>query len=449
MIMNEVAMRLKLLMISFVLINHVYAQQTVRSLRLADCIAQALGRNPALQISEAKVQAAEARSSEAATALLPQLKLSGRVAELSKIDAFGLTIGNKSMILFPSITENYSLKLSLQQPLFTGLKLQKNREMTEFNTGALREDLTKDQADMVLNVITAYWNFYRAIKVEEVIRQSVEQMSEHLKDVKNLSRQGMATDADVMKVQVQLSDVKVKQLEARNGMRLASMALNSLMRNSLETEITPSDTPAISRAAGESLLHENLRTLQSRALERRPELKSMRLRRELSSAGVTAAQGGWYPQIFLAANYDYARPNQRIIPPKDQWDGTWDIGVNVQWNIWDWYATGYQAAQAEALVRQSEAGLTQLNDAVALDVAQQYFSAETAKEKVDVASGGMEQAQESFRMTSEKYNNGVASNTDMLDAEIALLQAKLTHTQAVVDCMLAAARLTKAVGENQ
>ena len=53
----------------------------------------------------------------------------------------------------------------------------------------------------MLNVITAYWNFYRAIKVEEVIRQSVEQMSEHLKDAKNLSRQGLATDADVMKVE--------------------------------------------------------------------------------------------------------------------------------------------------------------------------------------------------------------------------------------------------------
>jgi outer membrane protein TolC len=175
----------------------------------------------------------------------------------------------------------------------------------------------------------------------------------------------------------------------------------------------------------------------------------MQLRRDMNSAGVTAAKGGWYPQIFLAANYDYARPNQRIIPPKDQWDGTWDIGVNVQWNIWDWYATGHQAAQAEAALRQSEAGIAQLNDAVALDVAQQYFNAQTAKEKVEVAFGGMEQAQESYRMTAEKFKNGLASNTDMLDAEIALLQAKLTHTQAVVDCVLASARLKKAIGENQ
>jgi outer membrane protein TolC len=119
----------------------------------------------------------------------------------------------------------------------------------------------------------------------------------------------------------------------------------------------------------------------------------------------------------------------------------------LQWNVWDWYATGHQTAQAEAALRQSEAGIVQLNDAVTLDVAQQYFNAQTAKDKVEVAFEGMKQAQESYRMTSEKYKSGVTSNTEMLDAEIALLQARLTHTQAIVDCTLALARLKKAVGE--
>ena len=444
-------MKTTLFLFLFFLTSSIFAQQQVLQVRLSDCISQALGKNPSLQISQAKVQAAEARSSEVETTLLPQLTLSGRAAELSSINPFGLKLGppvNISMILFPDITENYSMRLSLQQPLFTGFKLKKNLEMAELNANATREDLTKDQSDLVFDVITAYWNFYRAIKVEEVIRQSVEQMSEHLKDAKNLSQQGLATDADVMKVEVQLSDVKVKQLEARNAIRLASMALNSLIRNSLETEIAPSDTPAISQDASVALLNENLSKLQSLACERRPELKSMQLRRDMSSAGVTAAKGGWYPQICFAANYDYAKPNQRILPPKDEWDGTWDVGVTFQWNIWDWYATGHQTAQAEAALRQSEAGITQLNDAVTLDVAQQYFNAQTAMEKVDVALGGMEQAQESYRMTSEKYKNGLTSNTEMLDAEIALLQARLTHTQAIVDCTLAMARLKKAVGEN-
>jgi outer membrane protein len=443
-------MKMKLLLFLFCSVSFLFPQQQKQQLRLSDCISQALGKNPAVQISQAKLQAAQARSSEAGSALLPQLKFSGRVAEMSKVDPFGIKIGppiNLSMTLFPSITENYSMKLTLQQPLFTGFKLKKNQEIAELNATAANEDLTKEQSDLVLNVITAYWNLYRANNIEEVIRQSVEQMSEHLKDVKNLSQQGMATDADVMKVQVQLSDVKVKRIEAQNAIWMASMALNSLIRNPLDVEIDLADTPSISENPESKLLDEGLPKLQSIAGEHRPELKTMQLRRDMNSAGVAAAKGGWYPQIFLAANYDYARPNQRIIPPKDRWDGTWDIGINLQWNIWDWNITSYQTAQAEAALRQAEAGMVQVGDAVTLDVAQQYFNAQTAKEKVTVTLGGMEQAQESYRMTSEKYKNGMTSNTEMLDAEIALLQAKLTHTQAVVDYTLALARLRKAVGE--
>ena len=147
---------------------------------------------------------------------------------------------------------------------------------------------------------------------------------------------------------------------------------------------------SISHGADVNLIEDDLQTLQDRAREHRPELKSMQLRRDMNSAGVTAARGGWYPQIFLAANYDYARPNQRIIPPKDRWDGTWDVGVYFQWNVWDWYCNSiiklYKQKQRCVKLKQV---LHNSNDAVTLDVAQQYFNAQTAKEKVDVAFGGM------------------------------------------------------------
>ncbi len=85
-------MKLRVLIFPFIVMSHMYAQQNAQPLRLADCIAKALGQNPSLQISEAKVQAAEARSSEATAVLLPQLKLSGRAARLSAVDPFGINI---------------------------------------------------------------------------------------------------------------------------------------------------------------------------------------------------------------------------------------------------------------------------------------------------------------------------------------------------------------------
>lgn len=214
-------------------------------------------------------------------------------------------------------------------------------------------------------------------------------------------------------------------------------------------EVTVSDTPMAIQDETDSILDEKFEKLVDLARQRRPEVRSMQYRVDIGSAGVTAANGGWFPQLYLAANYDYARPNQRIIPPKDQWDGTWDVGITLQWNVWDWFATHYQSAQAEATLRQAEAGKAQVIDAVAFDVAQQYFNARTAKEKIDVAMSGKQQAQESYRVTSEKFKNGYASTTELLDAEVALLQANLTHTQSIVDYTLALARLNKSIGETE
>jgi outer membrane protein len=443
-------MKKKIYIIGLMLVQLAFARQHPQTLSLADCVNQALGKSPSLKISEAKVESADARAMETGAALLPQLKLSGSAAELSEVPEYKLELPapiNISRTLFPSITENYSVKLSLQQPLFTGFKLSKNKEMAALNSQATRADLTKEQADMVVNVTVAYWNLYRMMETEKVISQTEIQLNEHLKDVQNFFVQGLSTDADVMKVQVQLSEVRVKHVQARNNIRLAAMALNSLIGNPLTTDIVAGDNPPATIASIETLLKSDLSTLTIRAAEKRPEIKLMQLRCEMNNAGVIAAKGGWYPQIYLGADYNYARPNSRYFPPSEEWNDTWNVGITFQWTIWDWLTTQHQTLQAEAALKQSEAGLSQMYDAVRLDVAQQFYIAQTADEEVSVTDAGVAQAQESYRMTLEKFKSGLTSNSDLLDSETALLQAKLSHTQALVEYVVAIAKLKRAIGE--
>ena len=442
-------MKRKYIVIALFMVKAASAQNSSASVSLADCIAKALGQNPLMKISEAAAENAEAHARETGAALLPQLRLTGSAMELSSVPAYTLTLPppfNFSKTIFPDITENYSLKLSLQQPLFTGFKLSKSREMSDLNAQAEREEYSKDQLDMVVAVTVAYWNLYNAVESERVIGQTVEQISGHLKDIQSSAEQGMATDADVMKVQVQLSSMKVKHVQARNNIKIAAMTLNSLIGNPLSEDIVSADDPQENDAALAGMLKSELSILTDRASDNRPEIKSLKLRSQMSGAGVDAAKGGWYPQIYFGADYNFARPNSRILPPTDEWNGTWDVGLTVQWTIWDWFTTQHQTAQAEASLKQSEAGLMQMRDAVKLDVAEQFYTAQTATEEVSVAHSGAEQAQESYRMTHEKFKTGMASNSDLLDAETALLQANLTYTQAKVDFKVAAARLKRAVG---
>ncbi len=436
-----------LLSILVVLTSHARQQQPER-MNLRQCTEAAQQNNLGMKIAQARVDGADARAREAFTGLLPQLRLSSRFAQLSDIDPFAFTApGFGTFTLFPNISHNYSARVTVQQPIFTGFRLLNNLATARLNAQATQEDLRKDEADLVLEVKTTYWNFYRAIRVVEFLKQTVDQVSEHLKDVKNFYTQGLATQNDVYKVELQLSEVHVRRIEAESNRRLLNMALDNLMGKPLETVIVPTEDPEVPVHVGEQIDTTGFQSpfsLLSTAHEYRPELKAMRLRKEMSEAGVAAARSGWLPQVALSANYDYARPNQRIIPPKDQWEGTWDVGVTLQWNLWDWFATAHQASQARAALQQAEAGLAQLENAVILQVTQHHLKMVEASQRCVVAKRGVDQATESYRITNEKFKKGVATNTDLLDAEIALLQAKLTYTNAQIDYQIAYANVVRA-----
>jgi outer membrane protein len=414
-----------------------------QGLSLSDAVQSALRRHPSLQIAEARTLAAEERTTELRSGLFPQLRFSGRAAMMSDVPEFTVPLLGTTP-LFPSITENYGTRLSLQQTLFTGFRLRSSITAADANASATRFEYQRDKSDLIVNVTTAYWYVYRAAKLEEVLRQSVDQVSAHLNDIRNFEQQGMATSSDVLKVETQLSDIRVRLIEAQGNLKLAQMTLNSLMGRPLENPVTPSDDPV---AMGDARLPATLDEAIHLAQSRRPEISALRERRTMQQAIVTASAAGWYPSIVLAANFDYARPNNRIIPPKDRWERTWDVGVQVQWNIWDWLATASQTEQARAQLSQADAALVQVTDAVALETAQSFFALREARERIEASRLGARQGQESFRITREKFTQGLATSSDLLDAEVALLQARMTVANALAEYAVQRQRFRKALGE--
>ncbi|MEK7749214.1 MAG: TolC family protein, partial [Bacteroidota bacterium] len=151
--------------------------------------------------------------------------------------------------------------------------------------------------------------------------------------------------------------------------------------------------------------------------------------------------------VFLTGNYMTARPNQRIFPIQDVFKDTWDVGVGISFDVWNWGTTVHQTDQARAQLAQVQNGYGQLRDAAVLDVTRNYLNLGRARERITVAEQGVQQAEESYRVTNSKFKQGLGMNSDLLDAEVALLQAKTNYTQALVDFGLAGAALERAIGE--
>jgi outer membrane protein len=431
----------KTILILILLSIPAFAQDKV-TLTLDQSIQTGLQNSRRINSSKMKIKSADAKVSEINSSRLPSLSFNASYTRLSSVDPFSISTPFGDFDLTQNINNNYNLKLSLQQPIFTGFKLKSAYEIAEYNSMAVKEEYSQTQQQLILDIKTAYWNLYKANKIKKVVDENVDQIKAHLKDAENLFNQGLATNSDLLKVKVQLAEAQLRQIDAKNAVKLAMTNLSNIIELPLTTEIEVSEELPVETDGIDSL--ENLKVM---AWENRPELKAMSYNVKASETGIDLAQSGWFPQVYLVGNYNYSNPNSRYFPVEEKFKDSWDVSVSLSFDLWNWNKTGNQTTQAEANFEQAKDGYKILKDAVTLQVTQNYLNLEQAKEKLVVSKTSVEQAEENYRVASELFKQGLMTNSDLLDVEVALLQTKTNNVQTIVDYEIAKANLERATGE--
>ncbi|MBU1319618.1 MAG: TolC family protein [candidate division Zixibacteria bacterium] len=417
------------------------------TLTVDECVDIGIENSHKLHSSMMEVQSAKSKSAEARSYQLPTVSARASYAKLSEVPPFIVTlppnpIFDGQFTLSPTVTSSHSLDLYVTQPLFTGFRLSSGLRAAERSADATEFDYTADSSDLSFDIRVAYWNLYKAIELRKAAAENVTLVEAHLRDTQNFLDKGLLTRNELLKVQTQLSQSRLMLLETENSVRLAQIGLNSTIGLPLSTEVV-----LASEAIGTDGEAGNLDSLKRVGLTARPELQALRHRIRAGEAAVTMARSGFYPQVMLSGNYNYSKPNPRILPTRDQWDDSWSVGVAVSYDIWNWGRTYHQASQAKAQLNMAKDAMAQLKDAVEFEITADYLSLLKANEAVKVASDGVAQADESLRITRSKFDAGVASTTDLLDTEVALFNARTSYTHAIVDRQLAQARLRSAVGD--
>ncbi len=387
----------------FIFFQHfLYAEET-KQLTVDDCIKIGLEHSKTLKISHSKIDYSSAKVDEANSSMLPSLKMSAAYTRLSAVEPFqvSIPIGNgefKRMSISPIVLDNYQVKLTLSQPLFAGFRLQNTKNLMELNEKAAVEDYNSSKNQLIYDIKYNYWILYNAIESLNNIEDNIKQLQAHLVDIENFEKAGLATLNEVLKVKVQLSNLQVLKVDIENGIMLAMMALNNTIGLPLDTKLILASKPSMLQ-----LPNNDIRLTLDKAFMDRPELKGMEMRVKASEKGVEIAEAGWYPFINFVGNYNFARPNQRIMPTRDQFIGTWDFGIIFSFDIWNWRTVSHQTAQAEATLEQTIQSYEQVKDAVTLDVKQALLSLEKAEEKLKFSNEATKQAEENYRFTNEKF----------------------------------------------
>jgi outer membrane protein TolC len=427
---------------AILILSSISAAQEAK-LTLKESIETGFKNSKELIISRSKIIGSEAKIDEINSQFLPQLKFSANYTRLSDVPPFKISVpfSPQPITVSEVILNNYSFRVTAQQQVFTGFRLESLRNSARYNKDAFVEELNREKNELAMNIHTAFWNYNRAKLYVKLTGEFLQQIEKHAEDTRNFVSQGLATRNDLLKLLVQQSNIKLQQIEANNNLNITRIAFNKSLGIPLDraTEIEEEEIQLIEQK-------QDINDLITEAKNNRSELKSIDLRVKAGTENVDAVNSTWYPSVFLTGNYNFSRPNQRYQPPLDEFKGTWDLGITLSWDIWNWGNTSSQTAQVEQIVIQSQTSREQIKDAIELEVSQNYLTLMYSIERAGVTKTAIEQAEENYRTTLEKYNVQLAPSSELVDAETSLLQAKTNYINALIDYQLSKIKLNKSLG---
>jgi outer membrane protein len=425
------------------------AQAPPLRLTLDEAIARGIEASPRLEELSARQEAARAIERQREAAELPQLAALASYARVNRVEEFGVPIvGGGQRVIYPDIPDRFQSRIDLQWPIYTGGRLQALTRAAGTEAEAAGQDREAARADLKLEITRSFWAVITARAALDVVRQALERTSAHLNDVRNQLSVGLVPPSDVLTIEAQHARQRLLSIEAEHIAETASAEFKRLVGVDQDAAIElVADLSAVAREIAASFGETGRAAVNvGEALANRAERKSLLFRISAASERVAAASAGSLPTLTAITGYDMARPNLRVFPIQEKWQPSWDIGVSVRWALFDGGRVRAETAEAAANRRATEARLRDFDSTVEVEVRQRTADLTSALASIEAAETGVRAAAEARRMIAERFSSGVATNTDVLDAQTTLLQADLDLTRARANAELARARLDRALG---
>ena len=344
-------------------------------------------------------------------------------------------------ILYPDAPNNYRTRLDLQWPIYNGGRSDALERAVQAEASAAAADVAAAQADLRLEVARAFWALVTARAAGAVLDRSLARARANVGDVRERLKAGLVPPNEVASAEALESRQRMLLIETRNQGDQSSAELARLIGEDVLEGIEPAADLEL-----EAPTTASMQRLVADARSTREERRALELRIEAAEQQVAAAEGTRRPSVAITGGFDYARPNPHIFPRADRWDDSWDAGFSATWALWDGGRARAEAAQARTLADAARQRLAEFDSVVSLEVRLRLLDIDSGRAAVAAADDAVRAATEARRVVTERYRAGVAIQTDVLDADVGLLQAELDRTRAIAGVRLAEARLARALG---
>lgn len=431
-----------ILSVTGVMVPFSVQSQDVKPLSLKETIEMSLKNSPALKASSARSEQTSSRVRQAIDNRLPDINVSGSYLQIanptisSKANLFGGggdSSGSKSEI--PHINQAMYGILNVALPIYAGGKIRYGIESAKYLDQAAGLDVEKDKESVILNTINAYVNLYKAGVTVDVIKDNLAQSKHRDSVFSRLEQNGLLARNDLLKSELQTSNIELTLLDAQNNLKIANVNMD-LMIGLPEATVIQTDATGFDKDFSVKTIDD----YEQMALQNRKDIRALSFRKKAATTGIAMAKADQYPTIALTGGYIAAD-----IPHLLTITNAVNVGIGFKYNLSFWKSKA-QIAEARSKEKELIADEVQLADGVRLNVNQNFENFLLSQRKIDVYKKAVTQAEENYRITKNKYDNALVNTTDLLEANVSLLQSKINLAVAKADVLLAYSKLLETSG---
>ncbi|RKT01586.1 TolC family protein [Chryseobacterium defluvii] len=421
----------------FIGIANVNAQEK-KQLTLDEAVQMGIQNSKNLKIDAAKIEEATADLLEAKNKQLPDLKLSGSYMRLTnaKVDLKFLGesgAGNGEMAAPKSV---FLGQASLSMPLYAGGRIKYGIESAKYLVEAAKLSTENDKVAIAYNVAQAYNNLFKASQSIKVLEENLTASEKRDETFLKLENNGVIARNDRLKANLQTSNIELQLLEAKNNYNIANINMDLLLGlpETTELEVDPNYIEEIQETQPVSYY-------LNEAQQNRKDLLALDQQRKAAALGTKAAKAENYPTVALTGGYVAADAPKFITIYNAV-----NVGVGVSYNLANLWKQNSALKQSHAREMQLDATNELLNDNIKLEVNKEYQNADYSKQRIAVFEKSALQANENYRITKNKFDNGLATMTELLDADAAQISANVGVINAKADAALAYRKLLQTTG---
>lgn len=350
--------------------------------------------------------------------------------------------GHKIVDAFETDTRNmFMASVMLKQPIYMGGGIIAANRMAKINEELTRNGAEATRQNTIYDIDLAYWTVISLKHKQKLSHSYLDLVRKLDDDVAKMIREGVATRADGLRVNVKVNEAEMTVTQVDNGLSLAKMYLCQLCGLPLDSDITLEDE------SKDNIITENIQQdadVQT-AISNRPELKMLENAVGISEQSTKITRAAYLPQVALTAGYTTTNPNI-YNGFENKFSGVWNVGVIVRIPVWNWFESEYKVKSSKIATSIARLELNEAQEKVELQVSQSKFKIDEANRRLSMANKNIISAEENLRSANLGFKEGVMQTTDVMEAQTAWLQAQSQKIDAEIDVKLSQINLRKALG---